>query len=230
MYVLHYAPDNASLIVRLALEEMGAPYETRLVDRRERQQDSAAYRALNPSGLIPTLDTPLGPIFETGAILLWLSERHGAMAPSPGATDRGNFLKWLFFTSNTLHPDMRMLFYPHLFSGTDDTIAEFSGKTRERIARHLSLLDAMADGRAAWFSPDAPSVLTYYVCVLLRWLSLYPTDTAGRFDISAYPALQALAGAMETRPAALRSSLAEGLGDTIFTKPAYASPPEGSAT
>ena len=42
MYVLHYAPDNASLIVRLALEEMGLPYRTVLVDRARREQDGAA--------------------------------------------------------------------------------------------------------------------------------------------------------------------------------------------
>ena len=87
MYVLHYAPDNASLIVRLALEEAGLPYRSALVDRAARAQDSAAYRALNPTGLIPTLATPQGPISETAAILLWLSEAHpeAGLAPRPGS-------------------------------------------------------------------------------------------------------------------------------------------------
>ncbi|MCB2144531.1 MAG: glutathione S-transferase N-terminal domain-containing protein, partial [Rhodobacteraceae bacterium] len=67
MYVLHYAPDNASLIVRLVLTELNQPFETALVDRRVRAQDGAAYRALNPNGLIPALETPGGAIFETGA-------------------------------------------------------------------------------------------------------------------------------------------------------------------
>ena len=58
-YRLHYAPDNASLIIRLALEEIGVPYETVLVDRRSRAQDTTAYRALNPAGLIPVLETPV---------------------------------------------------------------------------------------------------------------------------------------------------------------------------
>jgi len=53
MYELCYAPDNASLIVRLTLEEMGAPYRTRLIDRSKQEQRSAAYRDLNPRGLIP---------------------------------------------------------------------------------------------------------------------------------------------------------------------------------
>ena len=41
-YVLHFAPDNASLIVRLALEEMGLPYRAQLVDRRLSEQQSTS--------------------------------------------------------------------------------------------------------------------------------------------------------------------------------------------
>ena len=85
MYVLHFAPDNASLIVRLALEEMGLSYRTALVDRAVRAQDGGTYRAVNPTGLIPALETPQGVVFETGAILLWLGEVHGRMAPRPCA-------------------------------------------------------------------------------------------------------------------------------------------------
>ncbi|MFM7445863.1 MAG: glutathione S-transferase N-terminal domain-containing protein, partial [Tabrizicola sp.] len=83
MYTLHYAPDNASLIIRLVLDGAGIPYRTALVDRKRRQQDSPAYRALNPTGLIPTLETPQGAISETGAILQWLADTH-RLAPDPG--------------------------------------------------------------------------------------------------------------------------------------------------
>ncbi|WP_201722365.1 glutathione S-transferase N-terminal domain-containing protein, partial [Sulfitobacter sp. HI0040] len=85
---------NASLIVRLTLEQGQIPYETRLVDRRAKAQRGAAYRALNPKGLIPTLETPEGPIFETGAILLWLADRHGELFPAPASPARGKALKW----------------------------------------------------------------------------------------------------------------------------------------
>jgi len=55
---LHYAPDNASLIVRLVLEDLGVPYETVLVNRAAGGQREAPYLALNPNGLIPVLETP----------------------------------------------------------------------------------------------------------------------------------------------------------------------------
>ena len=76
-YTLHYAPDNASLIIRLALEAQGVAYDTCLVDRAAQGQSAPAYRALNPHGLIPALQTPDGPMFETGAILLWLARGAG---------------------------------------------------------------------------------------------------------------------------------------------------------
>ena len=116
-YRLHYAPDNASAIVRLALEELGLPYAPVLVDRRAEAQRSAAYLKLNPAGRIPVLETPEGPISETGAILLWLADRHGdgRMAPAPDAPTRGAFLAALFFLANTLHPDLIMCFYTHRY-------------------------------------------------------------------------------------------------------------------
>lgn len=76
MLTLYYAPDNASVVLRLALEEAGLAFETRLVDRKTKQQKSPEYLALNPAGLIPTLITADGPISETGACLLWLVDRH----------------------------------------------------------------------------------------------------------------------------------------------------------
>lgn len=230
MYVLHYAPDNASLIVRLALEEMGLTYRCVLVDRARRAQDSAAYRSLNPAGLIPALETPQGPMSETGAILLWLSETHDALAPAPRSAERRRFLTWLFFTANTLHADIRLLFYPERHAGRGADVAAFFAATQVRTARHVALLEDVAADSPDWLSPAAPSVLGYYVVTLMRWLALYPADRAGWFDLAAHPALHTLAAALESRPAARRAAEAEGLGSTIFTKPSYARPPEGSAT
>ena len=230
MYTLHYAPDNASLIVRLVLEELGQPYRTQLVDRAARAQDSAAYRALNPAGLIPVLETADGPIFETAAIVLWLSERHGALAPAPGNAARAGFLKWLFFLSNTVHADLRILFYPGKYAPREavDGVHEI---TAARIARHFALLDALGmESRPDWLSAARPSVLGYYLSVLLRWAALYPEGGTDWFALEETPFLHGLAERLERRPAALRSAEAEGLGPTPFSAPRRAAPPEGSAT
>lgn len=231
-YRLHYAPDNASLVVRLALEELGAGYDTLLVDRRKRAQDGPAYRKLNPAGLIPVLETPDGPIFETGAILLWLADRHDRLMPGPDAPDRGAALKWLFFLSNTLHADMRTMFYPALYVGDDpDHQHALRHAHSQRIAGHLGLLDAAA-GETPWlFSADTPTCLSLYLACLMRWCALYPADHDRRwFDTRATPRLHAMLEGLETRASVRAAQAAEGLGPHPFTAPDYANPPEGTAT
>lgn len=227
MLVLHYAPDNASLIVRLALEEAGLAYRTVLVDRRTRGQDAPAYRAVNPTGLIPAVEATDGPVWETGAILLWLADRNPAagLAPAPSDPGRGAFLSWLFFLSNTLHADLRQLFYADRFAGHEGR----EGHRRLAIARldtHLDLVAAAVAAGAAPFAPPAAPAL--YLAVLMRWAVLYPRGQAPWFELAARPALAGLAAAVEVRPAARRAAAAGGLGPAPFTAPAPPRPPEGS--
>ena len=231
-YRLHYAPDNASLIIRLALDEIGALYETVLVDRRIEAQKSAAYRTLNPAGLIPVLETPNGPVFETGAILLWLADTHGVLAPAPANPERGAFLKRLFFVSNTLHADLRLTFYPALYVGPDaGAQGALRSTVQSRLCRHLGLLDDLAGSGPDWFAPQAPSIVTLYVACLMRWIALYPTDSdRGWFALSDTTHLGDILTALEQRPSVLLAGKAEGLGPNPFTAPQYATPPEGSPT
>lgn len=228
MFRLHYAPDNASLIVRLALDELGLPFETVLVDRKNSAQKSAAYRQMNPRGLIPVLETPQGPMFETAAILLWLADREGRLAPSPESPARPAFLSWLFALSNGLHADLRGLFYPETVAGP--VPEAFTLLTRARVSEMLNHLDALAGEGRSWFAGETPSILDLYLAVMLRWLALYPVDDASWFDLARWPRLAALATRIEARPSVARACVAEGLGTTPFSAPAYPDPPEGSAT
>lgn len=229
-YVLHYAPDNASLIIRLALEHRGLPYTTRLVDRQAAAQNAPDYLALNPNGLIPVLETPQGPLFETGAILLWLADTHGQLGPGPEAAERGDFLKWLFFAANTLHPALRMMFYPDKYIAPEASAALHRGLAAQ-LSRSFATLNTVAAARPAWLGGPSPSVLDFYVAALLRWPVLYPT-AADRswFDLAATPDLARIATRVETLPCTSALQKAEGLGMTPFTSPTYPNPPEGSAT
>ena len=220
-YVLHYAPDNASLIIRLALDVLDQPYDTRLVDRSSNAQSSPAYLALNPNGLIPTLETGDGVMFETAAILLYLHEQHGALMPDSGAA-RAAALKWLVWLGNTLHPSQRMLFYPHLY--TDGDIEDLRAPTRARITRLLTLLETATD--TDWLE-GPPSAMSCYLAPLLRWCAIYGGPSW--FDLADHPRLMDFAQRMEQTEATLRAIVAEGLGPHPFTAPKRPNPPEGSA-
>lgn len=220
-YRLHYAPDNASLIVRLALDAVGAEFDTVLVDRSRNGQNSAAYRALNPNGLIPTLETPDGILFETTAILLYLAERHTGLMP-PGGAPRAAALKWLVWIGNTLHPSQRMLFYPDQY--TDGAHEDLRAPARARITRLLGLLGDAHD--ADWLE-TAPSAPGFYLAPMLRWCALYGGPRW--FDLGAHPRLMDFARRMEHTAPVQTAIKAEGLGPRPFTDPQPPNPPEGSA-
>jgi len=230
-YRLHFAPDNASLVVRLALLELGQPFETVLVDRAARAHKAPAYLAVNPAGRIPALETPHGPIFETGAILLWLADRHGALAPAPESPERGEFLKWLFFTSNTLHAALRMRFYPAQYAGPDSAAqAALSACMQAEVARHLGLIEAAAAAGPAWLCGSDPSALDLYLACLMRWARLYPADEDKAWARPGqWPRLHAMLTRLEARASVAAARRAEGLGQAPFTAPVHPDPPEGSA-
>lgn len=227
-YRLHYAPDNASLIIRLALEQLGVAYETTLVDRSTTAQRSPAYLALNPAGRIPTLETPEGPISETGAILLWLADRHGALAPAAGDPARGAFLNWLFFVSNTLHAETVQYFYIHRY-GPETAWPDMRAALRKRLARHLATLETQAIARLPdWFCGPQPSALDFYVAAILRWLQLYPSGAPRWLTLADYPNLNAMCARLEVQPPVTALCAAEGMAAHPFTAPTPPTPPEGS--
>ena len=246
-YRLHYAPDNASLIVRLALEELRLPYSTVLVDRSAQAQRSPAYLRLNPNGTIPVLETPEGVLFETAAILLWLADRKdrpdrgGRLAPAPEAAGRGTFLTWLFWTSNTLHMDLRGYFYPEKLIGDDAADqAKLRQVLRGRLRADLVILEHALQSTPGLAGAESATLLDLYLPCLMRWCQLYANppradgstaaDAERWFDLAAHPALLAVCQKAETRASTKAAQQAEGLGPTPFSNPVLATPPEGSAT
>jgi len=225
-YTLHYAPDNASLVIRLALETLGQPYRTVLVDRKLAAHKTPPYLKLNPHGLIPVLECADGPIFETGAILLWLTDQCGELGPQSDSPRRADFLKWLFFISNTVHSALRMTFYPEKYAGPDPAHqAALRVTMQDALKRHLTALDA----RAA--QEPFELAIQFYLACLLRWSVLYPVQKdQDWFSLDAYPNLKQMCLTLDSLPCTAAAQTAEGLGPTPFSAPRYATPPQGSAT
>ncbi|MCO4846603.1 MAG: glutathione S-transferase family protein [Yoonia sp.] len=222
---LYYAPDNASLCVRLALLALEVPFETRLVDRNTNAQNGPVYMALNPNGLIPTLITPDGPIYETGAVLLWLADKKaGHVFPAADASGRTAGLAWLFWLSNTLHPALRMTFYPSKYIEAG-SIPQLLTATRTNLLAQFTQLES----RAEWLDDPHVGILHCYLAPMLRWAALYGADQSW-FDLHKFPRLLAFAKRFEVTHVATQARLAEGLGDTAFSAPSPPCPPEGSAT
>ena len=219
MYTLQSVPDFASLIVPLVLDELGQPYTLNTVNMDIGDLDSPAHRAMNPFGKIPAMQTPDGPMFETAAITLWLADRHGALAPTATSPDRAAFLSWFFFTNFSLHTGMMSLVHPYRPGGEDVSYA-VSQTTHARMMDELAILNTLiANENPNWLSPSAPSILTYHLAVLMRWMKAFAKFPEHAIDSADFPAIHAILLAMETRPAAMRSAADEGLTGTFFSNP-----------
>ncbi len=218
MYTLYAIPDWASLAVHMVLEELAVPYQIAAVDYDAGGLDTPEFRRVNPFGKLPAMDTPDGPMFETAAILLWLADRHGRLAPIPQSPDRATFLSWLMFVANTFHPNAIQQFYPHRPAGEAHADAA-SAIAYENLKAQMAQIETVAATRPVWLSPDQPSILGPYLCMLIRWLQFLPANPAHRVNLGDFPALMALAKATETHPAFARAAADEGLTGTYFSSP-----------
>lgn len=92
----------------IMLEELGVPYETHWVDIGAGQQHKPEFLAINPNGKIPALVDDGLPIFESGAILIYLAEKSGRFLP-PSGPGRVEALEWLFFQVGGVGPMLGQL-------------------------------------------------------------------------------------------------------------------------
>src|SRR5213592_4478265 len=87
--------------VRWALEEVGQAYEVRLVSFRAMKEP--AHRRLHPFGQIPTYEEGDLALFETGAIVFHIAQRHAGLLPDE-ANARARAIAWMFAALNTVEP------------------------------------------------------------------------------------------------------------------------------
>lgn len=219
---LHWSPDSANIVVRMALEELGLDYQGARVDRAAKAHRQPEYLKLNPQGLIPVLEDGDLVLFETGAILMHLADRTGRLgAEGPDAQDpqaRSAFLKWLFFVSNTLHAECRMAFYSHRYLGDPEAVGNLRAGLARRFREHLALLEGEL-ARTGWLVADRPTLVESYLAACLRWIRVYPSDAPLLANVDLPSGVTALLTALEARPAVQRAFAAEHITGAPLTAP-----------
>src|SRR6202049_3279019 len=100
--------------VRWALEELGQPYDVRLLSFTEMKE--LAHRALHPFGQIPTYEEGDLALFESGAIVFHIAERHAGLLPDD-ANARARAIAWMFAALNTVEPPILDLQTTRLLEG-----------------------------------------------------------------------------------------------------------------
>ena len=205
MYTLYYSPGSANMLVHLALLEIGAPYQLERIDLDAGQQRSAAYLALNPNGVVPTLVIDGVPHGEAAALAMLLMERHAdaKLAPAVGSVQRAAYLQNMLYLANTLQPLFRQWFYPgdHLSSGA----AIVKENARIGIEAAWTHLEAQLVAHGPYLLGDEFSVVDSYALMLMRWSRNMPKPA------TSWPHVAALTTLLKSRPSWKRLCDAEGL-------------------
>jgi len=150
--------------VRWALEEVAQPYDVRLVSFRALKEP--AHLALHPFGQIPTYEEGDLALFETGAIVFHLAERHGGLLPTD-TNARARAITWMFAAVNTVEPPILDLVTTKLLEGDKPWRAERLPLVEERIRARLSQLSSRL-GDADWLDTAFSAGDLMMVSVLLR--------------------------------------------------------------
>jgi glutathione S-transferase len=99
MITLYYATQSRAIRALWMLEEIGQPYRRVKVDIRAKDHPRPDFLKISPLGKVPAIVDGETSVAESGAVLLYLTERfpEADLAPPPGDPSRGRFLQWLFF-------------------------------------------------------------------------------------------------------------------------------------
>ena len=179
--------------VRWALEEVGQPYEVRLVSFETMKEP--AHRALHPFGQIPTYEEGDLVLFESGAIVLHIAERHAGLLPD-NANARARAITWMFAALNTVEPPILDLSTAKFLESDKPWYAQRLPVVEDRIRKRLGELSGPL-GDADWLDGAFSAGDLMMVAVLLR---LKPSGM-----LNEHPTLSAYVPRGEARPAYKRA-------------------------
>jgi GST-like protein len=148
--------------VSIALEEIGLPYEAHRVSFDTNDQLSPEFLSLNPNNKIPAIIDPNGPggkplpLFESGAILLYLAEKTGKLLPQDAAL-RYQTIQWLMFQMGGIGPMFGQVGFFHKFAGKEIEDKRPRDRYVNESKRLLGVLEKHLEGRA-WMVGDQFSI------------------------------------------------------------------------
>ena len=202
-----HSPDEGQglardMRVRWALEEVGQPYNVRLLTMEELKQP--AHRALNPFGSIPTFEDGQLALFESGAIILHIAERYPGLLPDD-ANARARTITWMFAALNTVEQPIVehevATYFERDKPWRDEHLSMIVARVRERLDDLSNRL-----GEGDWLGEEFSGADLLMVLVLRR------LDGSG--IVEDYPRLANYVARAVSRPAYQRAFEAQA---AVFT-------------
>ena len=189
--------QSRDMRVRWALEEVGQPYDVRLVSFAQMKQP--AHLALQPFGQIPTYEEGDLALFESGAIVLHIAERHPGLLPDD-ANARARAISWMFCAVNTIEGPILELQTAKFAEANESWTQQRLPMVKDRIRDRLDQLSTCI-GDAEWLDGGFSAGDLMMVTVLRR------LNISGLLD--EFPNLAAYVARGEARPAYKRAFAAQ---------------------
>jgi GSH-dependent disulfide-bond oxidoreductase len=207
---LYSLPTPNGVKVSIMLEETGLPYEPHLVSFDTQDQGSPEFKSLNPNGKIPAIVDPDGPggqplpLFESGAILLYLAEKTGRFMPADAAA-RWHTIQWLMFQMGGIGPMFGQVGFFHKFAGREYDDKRPRDRYTAEAQRLLGVLDQHLEHRA-WIMGDDYTIADIATFPWVRNLvGFYGAGELVGFD--AFANVKRVLDAFVARPAVARGLL-----------------------
>lgn len=198
---LYYTPGACSLASQIALQEIGASYQSVKVDLKTHQtEDGRDFYQLNPYGYVPALELDDGEVLAEGvAILQYIADRRPdtGIAPANGSWERYKLQSALTFVNSEIHKTLGAFFNPKL---PDETRQQLTAKFQGLMAK----LDQQLDGQQ-YLANNQYSVADMYLFTVLNWLRYF------KMDLAPWPNVAALHARVGQRPAVQAALKIEGL-------------------
>jgi len=204
---LYSLPTPNGVKVSVMLEETGLPYEPHRVDFEAHEQRSPEFVSLNPYGKIPAILDPNGPggqplpLFESGAILIYLADKSGQFLPRDPAA-RYETMQWLMFQVGGVGPMFGQVGFFHKFAGKDYEDKRPRDRYVAESKRLLGVLEARLTSRA-WMSGDDYTIADMAIFPWVRNLIGYYA-AADLVGITDYPHVLRALDSFVARPAVIR--------------------------
>jgi GSH-dependent disulfide-bond oxidoreductase len=204
---LYSLPTPNGVKVSIMLEETGLAYEPHLVRFDTNDQMSPEFLSLNPNNKIPAIIDPNGPdgkplpLFESGAILIYLADKTGHFIPQDAA-GRYETIQWVMFQMGGIGPMFGQLGFFHKFAGKEYEDKRPRDRYVAEAKRLLGVLETRLTGRA-WLMGDTYTIADIATFPWVRNLIGF-YEAADLVGIADFPNVKRVLDAFVARPAVAR--------------------------
>ena len=196
---LYYAPNSRAVRIAWLLEELGTAYEVEKLALGDKAMREPGYLSVHPVGRVPALVDGETTIFESGAIVQYLLERHGGerLRPGAGSPEFPAYLQWFHYCEGMIMPQVNVIVVETQFLPPERRSEEHVSRARKLLGRMLAVVDRHMEGRD-YLAGDftAADIMTGHSCVVSGRLGA---------DLSGLPNVQAYTRRLEARPAFQRA-------------------------